>query len=53
MRRGRQVAEFARGQVDADRVVAAASGIELPLGTRVPTPGVVHAPIDIRPELAA
>jgi rhamnose transport system ATP-binding protein len=53
MRRGRQVAEFVRGQADADTVVAAASGITLPARAAVPAAGGARVGVDLKPQLAA
>jgi rhamnose transport system ATP-binding protein len=53
MRRGRQVAEFVRGQADADTIVAAASGITLPARATVPAAGGARVGVDLKPQLAA
>ncbi len=50
MRRGRAVAEFARGRADAETIVAAASGLALPAA---PALGAAPGPINFTPELAA
>ena len=48
MKRGRTVAEFSRGEADAEMLVAAASGLSLPPRAKAPAP-VFHD----RTELAA
>jgi rhamnose transport system ATP-binding protein len=55
MRRGRQVAEFARGQADAETVVAAASGLDLtqPATTPPQADTASARPVTLNPELAA
>ncbi|ACB34477.1 ABC transporter-related protein [Leptothrix cholodnii SP-6] len=56
MRRGRMASEFAMGQADAETVVAAASGLELPPRSAVPAPLSAPdelRPITLNPELAA
>jgi rhamnose transport system ATP-binding protein len=53
MRRGRQVGEFAHGEADADTIVAAASGIELPSRTAAAAAAAAPHAIEFKPELAA
>jgi len=51
MRRGRQVGEFAMGTADAETIVAAASGLDLPSAAPKPEPECSAA--RLQPELAA
>jgi len=54
MRRGRQVGEFAHGQADAETIVAAASGLDLPAcAAPAPAAQLRAAPSPLTPELAA
>ena len=53
MRRGRQVAEYAHGQADAETIVAAASGISLSSRGGVVEPGAPTCVAGLKPELAA
>ena len=56
MRRGRMASEFAMGQADAETVVAAASGLELPARSAATAPQAVPdelLPMTLKPELAA
>jgi rhamnose transport system ATP-binding protein len=55
MRRGRQVAEFARGQADAEALVAAASGLALTQPVTAPhhTDAASTRPLTLKQELAA
>ncbi len=53
MRRGRPVGEFAHGHADAETIVAAASGLELPPPAASPSVESFRPIVAINPELAA